>query len=213
MHLDKSEKHDIFRCVVPHEQSGKGSLLARKRKARQSRQVRHDDIFAEVAALLFAGQSSSTKLQPKCPHCGRSDFANWAACKLHVKRCHAGPHPRRALNTRINSGEMRSGERKLPILQFWTVTDHGLFLPWYCSTLRLGGFVNFPNIVWELKRRRLPQYVFAKSVRIDKTRFSRAMSGIVELTEIERERIAQALGYPEAWLFSRPTPPRQELLR
>ncbi len=68
--------------------------------------------------------------------------------------------------------------------------------------------MTFPNIVWELKRRRLPQYAFAKSVRIDKTRFSRAMSGIVELTEIERERIAQALGYPEDWLFSRPAPPR-----
>ncbi len=68
----------------------------------------------------------------------------------------------------------------------------------------------FPNLIWALKRRRLPQYVFAESVHIDKTRFSRAMSGIVQLTEIERERIAQALGYPEDedWLFSRPAPPR-----
>jgi hypothetical protein len=33
-------------------------------------------------------------VEPSCPWCRRSDFANWSAAKIHVKNCSKAPRPR-----------------------------------------------------------------------------------------------------------------------
>jgi transcriptional regulator with XRE-family HTH domain len=68
--------------------------------------------------------------------------------------------------------------------------------------------VIFTNILWALKQRRLTQYALAAEIRIERSRFSRGMNGLIEFTPLEREHIAEALGYSEDWLFSKPVPPR-----
>jgi hypothetical protein len=67
--------------------------------------------------------------------------------------------------------------------------------------------MRFPNLVWAIEEKRLRHYELADRARISSFRFSRCLRGRSEFEPAERQRIVEALGFPEAWLFARPTPP------
>ena len=67
--------------------------------------------------------------------------------------------------------------------------------------------MRFPYLVWAIEDKRLRHYELADRAGISSFRFSRCLRGRSEFDATERRRIAEALGYPEAWLFARPTPP------
>jgi transcriptional regulator with XRE-family HTH domain len=60
-----------------------------------------------------------------------------------------------------------------------------------------------------LLRKREAQYELAARVGISETRLSRIVQGRAEPTEVERKSIANALGMPEADLFSTETTSRK----
>jgi transcriptional regulator with XRE-family HTH domain len=67
--------------------------------------------------------------------------------------------------------------------------------------------VKFPNLVWAI-RERGSQFQFAAQLGESESRVSRRLTGRVELTDEERERVARILGFPAHWLFLTPEPPR-----
>jgi hypothetical protein len=67
--------------------------------------------------------------------------------------------------------------------------------------------MRFPNLVWAIEDKRLRHYEVADRVGISSFRFSRCLRGRSQFEATERQRIVEALGYPEAWLFASPTPP------
>jgi transcriptional regulator with XRE-family HTH domain len=69
--------------------------------------------------------------------------------------------------------------------------------------------MQFPNLLFAISLNRLPHYAVAQATGISESRFSRLLNGRSEPTQPERARIASVLGYPEKWLFARPTPPER----
>lgn len=53
-------------------------------------------------------QNELDLVAPKCPHCGRTDFPHWSACKRHVKYCAAGPNARGKRNVKPNRAPVAS---------------------------------------------------------------------------------------------------------
>jgi len=66
----------------------------------------------------------------------------------------------------------------------------------------------YPNLVWAMSNRRLPNYRVATLAELSESSFSRAVAGRRDFSPEERERIAKVLGFPAAWLFAEPRPPR-----
>ena len=68
--------------------------------------------------------------------------------------------------------------------------------------------MKFPNLAWALRYHRLQPSRFAVMVGLDGPRFNRGLSGDLDFTPAEREGIARALAFREAWLFAEPTAQR-----
>jgi hypothetical protein len=51
------------------------------------------------------------ELEPRCPHCWRP-FPTWSLCKIHVKRCPKGLHPRPSVRQSV-SRRARSAAKRL----------------------------------------------------------------------------------------------------
>lgn len=69
--------------------------------------------------------------------------------------------------------------------------------------------MKFPNVAFAADERGLAQYQLATVAGMSESRLSRCMNARMEFTPRERSRIAEALGFDEAWLFERPKPPTQ----
>jgi len=67
--------------------------------------------------------------------------------------------------------------------------------------------MKFPNLVYAISLRRQTHYEIAQSVGMSEWRFSRLINGRSEFTSGEREHVAQALNFDEAWLFQKVMPP------
>ena len=67
--------------------------------------------------------------------------------------------------------------------------------------------MRYPNLVWAISEWGA-RYKFAAELAESESWLSRRLSGRVEFSESDRERITGALGYPAEWLFMEPAPPR-----
>jgi transcriptional regulator with XRE-family HTH domain len=67
--------------------------------------------------------------------------------------------------------------------------------------------MRFPHVAWAVAERGVPQYKVAAMIGRSEARISRCLSGRTDFTPDERAAIAQALGFPETWLFEEVTPP------
>ena len=70
--------------------------------------------------------------------------------------------------------------------------------------------MRFPNLLWAIRENRLAQFELAARVGVSESKMSRAINGRLDLSADERHRIADALGYPVAWLFRPMTQPRAQ---
>jgi transcriptional regulator with XRE-family HTH domain len=66
--------------------------------------------------------------------------------------------------------------------------------------------MKYLNLAWAI-REQGSQFRFALSLGESESWLSRRLTGRVEFTPEERERVAHALGYPTHWLFQKPEPP------
>jgi transcriptional regulator with XRE-family HTH domain len=66
--------------------------------------------------------------------------------------------------------------------------------------------VKFPNLAWAIHERG-SQFQFAAQLGESESWLSRRLTGRVEFTEDERQRIARILELPVSWLFQTPEPP------
>jgi hypothetical protein len=67
--------------------------------------------------------------------------------------------------------------------------------------------MRYPNLIWAMSRCG-PRYRFAATIDHSEAWLSRRLSGRIDFSQPERERIAVALGYPAEWLFQEPSPPK-----
>jgi len=67
--------------------------------------------------------------------------------------------------------------------------------------------MRFPNLLWAIEDARLRHYELAARVGMETSRFSRCLRGRFDFTRDQRAKIANLLGFPEAWLFASPMPP------
>jgi hypothetical protein len=72
--------------------------------------------------------------------------------------------------------------------------------------------MKFPNLVYAISLKRMPHYQIAHASRISEWRFSRLLNGRSEAAPAERNRIAEALGFDETWLFEVPRPPSTRIV-
>ena len=72
--------------------------------------------------------------------------------------------------------------------------------------------MHFPNIAYAAGVRGLVQYQLAEAAGMNESRMSRCLNGRFEFTPAERERIADVLGFEQAWLFETPKPPKRRIL-
>jgi len=68
--------------------------------------------------------------------------------------------------------------------------------------------MQYPNLAWAIDKRRLAHWELCLQVKIDPSRFSRCVNGRFDFAPHERQRISEALGFPEDWLFAVVMPPR-----
>jgi hypothetical protein len=66
--------------------------------------------------------------------------------------------------------------------------------------------MKYLNLAWAI-RERGSQFRFALQLGESESWLSRRLTGRVGFTAEDRSRIAEALCYPEAWLFQTPEPP------
>jgi transcriptional regulator with XRE-family HTH domain len=69
--------------------------------------------------------------------------------------------------------------------------------------------VKFPNLAWAIHERG-SQFQFAAQLGESESWVSRRLTGRVEFTAKERQRVAHELGYPVDWLFQILVPPTVE---
>jgi transcriptional regulator with XRE-family HTH domain len=69
--------------------------------------------------------------------------------------------------------------------------------------------MRFPNLAWAI-RQRGSQFQFAARLGESESWVSRRLTGRVEFSDEERNRVSEALGYTAAWLFQAPEPPTRE---
>ena len=70
--------------------------------------------------------------------------------------------------------------------------------------------MKFPNLAWAI-RERGSQFQFAAQLGESESWLSRRLTGRVEFTDEEQERVALTLGFPADWLFQTPQPPAVNL--
>lgn len=68
--------------------------------------------------------------------------------------------------------------------------------------------MKFLNLAWAI-RQQGSQFRFALRLGESESWLSRRLTGRVDFTAEDRNRVAAALGYPESWLFQTPTPPQR----
>jgi hypothetical protein len=66
--------------------------------------------------------------------------------------------------------------------------------------------MKFPNLAWAIRKRGY-QFQFATQIGEGESWVSRRLTGRVEFTDEDRERVARILGFPKHWLFQAPEPP------
>jgi len=66
--------------------------------------------------------------------------------------------------------------------------------------------MKYLNLAWAI-RQQGSQFRFALRLGESESWLSRRLTGRVEFTPEDRNRVARALGYPADWLFQTPTPP------
>jgi transcriptional regulator with XRE-family HTH domain len=66
--------------------------------------------------------------------------------------------------------------------------------------------MKYLNLAWAI-RQQGSQFRFALQLGESESWLSRRLTGRVEFTIEDRERIARGLGYPANWLFQTPEPP------
>jgi len=71
--------------------------------------------------------------------------------------------------------------------------------------------MRYLNLAWAI-RQQGSQFRFAASLGESESWLSRRLTGRVDFTQEERDRVAIALGYPADWLFQAPTPPSRQTL-
>jgi transcriptional regulator with XRE-family HTH domain len=69
--------------------------------------------------------------------------------------------------------------------------------------------MKFPTLEWAIAQQG-SQFRFAAALGESESWLSRRLTGRVDFTQEDRERVARALGYPAEWLFQTPTPPIRE---
>jgi len=69
-----------------------------------------------------------------------------------------------------------------------------------------GGAVRYPNLAWAISQWG-PRYKLAASIGRSESWLSRRLSGWVEFSAADRDRVADTLDYPSDWLFQEATPP------
>lgn len=67
--------------------------------------------------------------------------------------------------------------------------------------------MKFPNVAYAISFRRKPHYEVAQAAGISEWRLSRLLNGRSAFTSAERERLAEALGFEQEWLFEASRPP------
>jgi len=68
--------------------------------------------------------------------------------------------------------------------------------------------VLFPNLIWCIKQSIGSQYRLAIALGESETWLSHRLTGRLNFSNADRQRIATTLGYPAEWLFAKPAPPR-----
>lgn len=68
--------------------------------------------------------------------------------------------------------------------------------------------MDYPNLLWAV-RQVGAQFRLAAQLGESESWLSRRLTGRVDFTLEERNRVALALGYPEFWLFQEPAPPQR----
>ncbi len=66
--------------------------------------------------------------------------------------------------------------------------------------------MKFPNLVWAISTVGA-QWEFAVGIKRSESWLSRRLNGRFEFSPEDRKTVAQALGYPEGWLFEEIAPP------
>lgn len=69
--------------------------------------------------------------------------------------------------------------------------------------------MHFPNLLWAI-RQAGSQFQLAAKLDESESWISRRLTGRCDFSAEDRERVAQALGYPTSWLFQTPTPPTRQ---
>jgi transcriptional regulator with XRE-family HTH domain len=69
--------------------------------------------------------------------------------------------------------------------------------------------MKFPNLAWAISQRGC-QFQLAAQLGESESWLSRRLTGRTQFSNVERERVAMALGYPADWLFLAPAPPDRE---
>lgn len=70
--------------------------------------------------------------------------------------------------------------------------------------------MHYPNLLWAV-RQSGSQFQLAAVLGESESWLSRRLTGRVDFATEDRVRIAQALGYPDEWLFQTPTPPSRQI--
>lgn len=70
--------------------------------------------------------------------------------------------------------------------------------------------MHFPNLLWAV-RQAGSQFRLAAQLGESESWLSRRLTGRVDFTSEERDRLATALGYPVNWLFATPNPPSRKV--
>ena len=65
----------------------------------------------------------------------------------------------------------------------------------------------FPNLIWCIKQSMGSQYRLAGVLGESETWLSHRLTGRLNFSYADRQRIAKTLGYPTEWLFAKPAPP------
>ena len=71
--------------------------------------------------------------------------------------------------------------------------------------------MKYLNLAWAI-RQQGSQFRFALQLGESESWLSRRLTGRVDFTTQERDRVARALGYPAEWLFATPNPPSRQTL-
>ena len=70
--------------------------------------------------------------------------------------------------------------------------------------------MRFPNLAWAARQNGLTHYRVAAGIEVSESKFSRCLTGRLDFTDEEREKLASFLNYPVSWLFQEIAPPERK---